>query len=613
MKPALYHLCIFCVSALLLSDTLSGSLQADDSLSEKRVTRSHALSVYDQFKHPGNFTHFDYANPQAPKGGILRKAATGSFDTFNTFAPKGNWAADSYTLYDTLMVRAGDEPYTVYGLIAQSIEYPEDMTWVAYNLHPDARFHDNVPMTAEDVVYTFETLKEKGPPHYRNLYADVSSVKATSRLRVEFRFSRPQGKHLLLRLSQLRVLPKHFWSRPEKDIATADLSLPLASGPFKIKDFQPGHHVTYERVKHYWARDLPVNKGRHNFDEVRIDYYRDDQIALEAFKQGAYDLRVDANPKNWAEGYKGKSLENGEIIQEGVPNSTLGMRAFVFNLRKAKFADRRLRQAISLALDFQWINKHLFFNIYKQAYSLFSNSELAADALPSAKEIKLLSPWRKELPDEVFTRVYQPTTTDGSGNWRNNQRQALKLLKDAGWQFRSGKLVHQKTREPMAFEILLSQPEFERFVVPFINNLKALGIHARVNTIDSSQYINRLRDFDFDMVIHGFYPGIAPSTELKNFWGSESARAKSGKNISGISLPVLDALIEKSLKTRSRAELVDVTRALDRVVLWHYAVIPQWYLPYWPFVYRKGLKHPKIAPDYASGLDTWWWESRSRK
>ncbi|AMO56516.1 extracellular solute-binding protein [Endozoicomonas montiporae] len=589
---------------LLLTALVPNTLQANE-----KVTRSHAMSMYDEFKYPANFTHFGYTNPDAPKGGTLRKAATGSFDTFNTFAPKGNWAADSYFLYDSLMVRAGDEPYTVYGLIAQSIEYPQDLSWVAYNLHPDARFHDNAPITADDVVYTFETLREKGPPHYRHLYADVSSVKATSRHRVEFRFSRPQSKPLLLRLSQLRVLPKHFWTRPDNNIAIADLNPPLASGPFKIKDFQAGHQVTYERVKHYWAANLPVNKGRHNFDEVRIDYYRDDQIALEAFKQGAYDLRVDGNPKNWVEGYKGKRLDKGEIIQEAVPNSSLGMRAFVFNLRKAKFADRRLRQAISLALDFQWINKHLYYDTYKQAYSLFSNSELAADALPSANEIKLLSPWHKELPEEVFTRVFQPARTDGSGNWRNNQRLALQLLKDAGWVLKDGKLKHRQTNEPMTFEILLSQPEFERFALPFANNLKLLGIHARISTIDTSQYINRLREFDFDMVIHGFYPGISPTTELKSFWGSESAKAHAGKNISGISLPVLDALIEKAIKAENRNELIDIVRALDRVVLWHYATIPQWYLPYWPFIYKKGLKHPKIPPEYASGLDTWWWQS----
>ena len=509
-----------------------------------------------------------------------------------------------------MMARAGDEPYTVYGLIAQTVEYPEDLSWVAYHIHPEARFHDNVPITADDVVYTFETLREKGPPHYRHLYADITSVKATSKLRVEFRFSKPQGKALVLRLSQLRVLPSHFWSRPVNNIASADLNIPIASGPFKIKDFKAGHQVTYERVKHYWATDLPVNKGRHNFDEVRIDYYRDDQVALEAFKQGAYDLRVDGNPKNWAEGYKGTALTKGDIIQEAIPNKSLGMRAFVFNLRKEKFSDRRLRQAISLALDFQWINKHLFFNLYKQAYSLFSNSELAADALPSDNEIRLLSPWRNELPNEVFTTIYQPTKTDGTGNWRNNQRHALQLLKAAGWQLKSGKLVNQTTGEPLTFDILLSQPQYERFVVPFVNNLKTLGIQARISTIDTSQYINRLREFDFDMVIHGFYPTISPSTQLKNFWGSESAKANAGQNISGISLPVLDALIEQALITETRSELIDIVRAIDRVVLWHHAVIPQWYLPYWPYIYRKGLKHPKTAPDYESGMSTWWWEPR---
>ena len=304
----------------LAAVSLTALLAAGNLTASENITRSHALSIFNQHKYPADFAHFDYANPEAPKGGSLRKAAIGTFDTFNTFAPKGNWAAESYFLYDSLMVRAGDEPYSVYGLIAESVEFPEDLSWVAYQLHPDAVFHDDVPITADDVVFTFEMLREKGPPHYRHLYADVTEVKATSQHRVEFRFSRPQGKHLLLRLSQLRVLPKHFWTRPEHDIGNAGLTPLLGSGPFKIKDFEAGRQVTYERVKHYWAANLPVNRGRHNFDTVRIDYYRDDQVALEAFKQGAYDLRVDGNPKNLAEGYKGRQLNNGTVIQEGVPN-----------------------------------------------------------------------------------------------------------------------------------------------------------------------------------------------------------------------------------------------------------------------------------------------------
>ncbi|WP_062269925.1 extracellular solute-binding protein [Endozoicomonas arenosclerae] len=568
--------------------------------------RSHALSIHDAPKYTEGFSHFDYANPDAPKGGMLRKAATGTFDTFNTFAPKGNWADGSYFLYDTLMARAGDEPYSVYGLIAESIEYPKNFSWVIYHLNPDAEFHDGERIKPSDVVYTFNELQQNGPPHYRHLYSDVSSVTALNQYSVKFTFSSPPSKSLVLRLSQLRVLPAHFWQREENDLTQADLKPPLSSGPYKIKELEAGRYVTYERVKHYWAVNLPVNKGRHNFDLVRTDYYRDESVALEAFKQGSYDLRVDGNPKNWAQGYKGKALSQGEIIQEKIPNKTLGMRAYVFNLRKPLFNDRRVRKAISQAQDFNWINKHLFFGIYEQAYSLFSNSELAATGLPSEKEIKLLSPWKSELPEAVFNQAYEPVKTNGTGDWRANRVKALKLLLQAGWKLENGVLKEEKTGKPMVFEILLSQPEFERFVLPFANNLSMLGIKVKVTTIDTSQYINRLRKFDFDMVIHGFYPSIAPGTELKNFWGSASGKSHAGKNISGISLPVLDTLVEKAIAAQSRDELIMICRAIDRVVLWQYAVIPQWYLPYWPMIYRKGLAHPDKAPPYENGLSTWW-------
>ena len=574
--------------------------------SEQQSTKSHGLSFHDTPAYPADFTHFNYVNPGAPKGGVLRKGAQGGFDTFNTFAPKGNWAADSYFLYDPLMVKAGDEPYTVYGLIAESIEYPKDFSWVKYHINPKARFHDKTPVKASDVVFTFQTLRKKGPPHYKHLYSNVIEVIATSKQTVKFSFSTPPSKSLILRLSQLRVLPAHYWQKDENDISRASLKPPLSSGPYKITDFEAGRHVAYARVKDYWAKDLPVNIGRHNFDEIRTDYFRDDSVALEAFKQGSFDLRVDANPRNWAQGYQGRDLKSGEIIQEKIANKTLGMRAYVFNLRNPLFKDRAVRQAIALAVDFKWLNQHLFFSMYQQAYSLFSNSELAATELPDKAEQTLLSPWRSQLPDEMFHQIWRPTSTDGSGNWRQNKVTALKLLESAGWKLRNGSLVSSDTDTPMQFEITLSQPEFERFVLPFSKNLEELGIKVRVNTIDTSQYINRLRKFDFDMVIHGFYPSITPGTELKNFWGSASANSEAGQNISGINMPALDALIDKAINASSRKELITVTHAIDRIVLWQYAAIPQWYLPYWPMVYRKGLAHPDNPPPYEQGLSTWW-------
>ncbi|USE39492.1 extracellular solute-binding protein [Endozoicomonas sp. SCSIO W0465] len=504
-------------------------------------------------------------------------------------------------------MKSGDEPYSVYGLIAQQIEYPDDFRWVTYHLNPNARFHDGHPITSEDIVYTFQSLQERGPPHYKHLYGIIEKVEIISPKAVRFSFSEPPAKSLILRLSQLRVLPAHYWQQPENDLFKATLKPPLASGPYRVKDFSPGRFVTYERVRDYWAADLPVNKGRHNFDIVRTDYYRDDGIALEAFKKGEYNLRIDTNPRSWSQAYQQKKPGQVNFIREKIYNKSLGMRAFVFNLRKPVFGNRLVRKAIAQALDFNWMNQHLFFGMYYQAYSLFSNSDLAAIEPPSVKEKEILAHWSAELPDELFTSQWQPVQTDGSGNWRKNKIQALKLLKEAGFEYQN-KVLQNQNGQSIQFEILLTNPEHERFVIPFARNLKELGISASINTVDTSQYIYRVRKFDFDIIIHGFYPGITPGTELKNFWSSTSADSEAGQNLSGIKLESLDNLIDKAIMATSREELILYTRAIDRIVLWHYAVIPQWYLPYWPVVYRPGLKHPELAPPFENGLSTWWWE-----
>lgn len=583
------------------------SINSQATTSEITAETAHGLSFHNTLKYSSNFVHFSYVNPNAPKRGILRKGVTGTFDTFNTFTPKGTWADGSYFLYDPLMVKAGDEPYSVYGLVAEKIEYPDDFRWVIYHLNPNARFHDGNPITASDVVFTFQSLKKRGPPHYKHLYGIINEVEAINPKTVRFHFTEPPGKSLVLRLSQLRVLPAHYWQKEENDLFKATMKPPLASGPYKVKDFSPGRYVTYQRVKKYWAADLPVNKGRHNFDIVRTDYYRGDSIALEAFKKGEFDLRIDANPRNWSQAYQKNNSNQTTFIQEKIYNKSLGMRAFVFNLRKPVFAQRDIRKAISMALDFNWMNQHLFFGMYYQAYSLFSNSDLAAIEPPTAKEMELLVPWESDLPPELFNARWEPAQTDGTGNWRKNKTLAFQLLKAAGWSYKNKKLLNQEGK-PLKFEILLTDPDYERFVTPFARNLRELGISATINTVDTSQYINRLRKFDFDMVIRGFYPSITPGTELKNFWSSASADSEAGQNLSGIKLNALDNMIDKAIHAESREELILYTRAIDRIVLWHYAVIPQWYLPYWPMVYRPGLKHPEVAPPFENGLSTWWRE-----
>ena len=582
---------------LWLTGTMAGPV-------EQKSTIAHGLSFHNTLKYPQSFRHFDYANPDAPKGGTLRKGATGTFTTLNTFATKGSWADGSYFLYDPLMFRAGDEPYSVYALVAEAIEYPDDYQWIIYHLNPKARFHDGQPITAEDVLFTFESLQKRGPPHYQHLYNRVEKVEALSERAVRFRFAEPPAKSLVLRLSQLRIVPAHYWQQPDNDLFRSTLKPPLASGPYRVKTVNPGHFVSYERVADYWAADLPVNRGRHNFDLIRTDYYLDDAVALEAFKRGEYDLRIDANPRNWATAYQQK---NGQtpFIQEKISNQSVGMRAFVLNLRKPIFARREVRQAIALALDFNWMNEHLFFGMYHQADSLFANSDLAATGLPDATERALLTPWQAQLPPELFTHPWQPTDSDGSGNWRQNKVRAFKLLKEAGFYYEQ-KTLKDPNGKQLRFEILLGHPEHERFTLPFVRNLRELGIEARINTVDTSQYINRLQQFDFDMISHGFYPSITPGAELKNFWGSASADREAGQNLSGIKLPVLDHLIDRAIGANSRTELINYTRAIDRIVLWHYAVLPLWYLPYWPMVYRPGLERPAIAPPYANGLSTWW-------
>ncbi len=564
----------------------------------------YGLSLYGELKYPADFTHFDYVNPQAPKGGTLRRAAIGTFDTFNDFILKGVSAAGTGLIYDSLMAKSEDEPFSQYGLIAEKVKVAEDKASVIFYLNPKARFHDGRKITADDVVFTFNLLISEGQPMYKRYYSEVTGVKALSKEQVEFTFKDGSNGELPLIVGEMVVLPRHFWQ--DKKFAHADLTVPLGSGPYRVKSFKPGKSITYERVPDYWAADLPVNRGRNNFDTLTFDYYRDATVALEAFKAGEYDFRLENVSKNWATLYKGPQFRDGRIIKKEIPHAIpQGMQGFVFNTRRELFRDRRVREALIYAFDFEWSNKNLFYGQYKRTESYFSNSELAAVGPPSPAEIAILKPFADQLPAEVFKDSYHLPTTDGRGNNRQNLRRAAALLKSAGWVIKQKKLVDKNGR-PFHMEILLTAPAFERIVLPYRKNLARLGIITDVRVVDTAQYLNRVRKFDFDMVVWNFAQSLSPGNEQRYYWTSEVADIPGSRNLAGIKDPVVDALVEKVIHAQDRKTLVDCTRALDRVLQWGFYVMPHWHINTFRIAYWNKFAQPDILPKYGLGLMTWW-------
>jgi microcin C transport system substrate-binding protein len=571
-----------------------------------KVTVAHGLSMYGDLKYGPGFTHFDYTDPDAPKGGDVKLAAIGTFDNLNPFILKGVAAAGIGELFDTLTVQSADEPLTAYGLLAETIEVPDDRSWVAYTLRPEARFHDGSPVTAEDVVWTFETLKTKGHPFFRSYYAKVVRAEKIGPRTVKFIFSPGDNRELPLIVGQMAVLSRAYWTT--HDFGKTTLEPPLGSGPYTVTAVEPGRSITYRRVKDYWGARLPVNAGRNNFETIRFDYYRDSTVALEAFKAGAYDFRPENVAKNWATAYDVPAVRAGLIKKELIPNEVpTGMQGFVYNTRRPVFADRRVRAALGYAFDFEWTNKNLFYGAYARTKSYFSNSELASRGLPSREELRILEPFRGKIPDEVFTKAYEPPTTDGSGEIRPNLRTAFGLLEQAGWAVRAGKLVDARTGEPMTFEILLDQPDFERITLPFVKNLERLGVVARVRTVDTAQYQRRMENFDFDMAVMVWGESLSPGNEQRDRWASEAASTPGSQNVAGIRDPVVDRLVDLVVAAPDRPSLVARTRALDRVLLWGCYVIPHWHIQAFRVAYWAKFGRPRIPPKYALGFpDTWW-------
>jgi len=574
---------------------------------ETAVTVSHALAMHGQPKYGPDFTHFDYVNPHAPRGGTIRLAADGTFDSFNPFIPKGN-PAIGLTYFESLLESSADEPFTMYGLIAESITVPEDRSWVIFTLRPQARWHDGKSITVDDVIWSFNTLKTKGRPFYRFYYGSVSQAEQVGERQVKFTFSEVGNRELPLIIGQMTILPKHYWDT--RDFERTTLEPPLTSGPYRIADFEPGRFWVMQRVQHYWGADLPVNRGQNNFDTIRTEYFRDATVIREALKSGVIDFHEENQAKAWALDYDVPAVLNGWLKREAIPHELpTGMQAFVFNTRRAVFHDPIVRRALAYAFDFEWTNQHLFFGQYTRTESYFSNSELTATDVPQGEELAILERYRDRLPPAVFTTPYRAPSTDGSGWPRQNLRQAFALLKEAGWEVQDLVMRRRDTGEPMQFEILLVSPAFERIVLPFVHNLTRLGITARVRLVDQSQYINRLRTFDFDMIIGSWGESDSPGNEQRNYWSSAAATAPGARNYAGIQDPVIDELIELLIQAPDRASLVARTRALDRVLLQGYYVIPNWHLRVQRILYWDKFSRPATTAKFGTSTTLWWFDA----
>lgn len=574
----------------------------------------HGLSLLGEPKYRPGFAHFDYVNPQAPKGGLLRLSVDGTFDSLNDLIPRGTPASGLQLIYDTLMTPASDEVATEYGLLAEAVSYPADFSSVTYRLRPEAKWHDGQPVTAEDVVWSFEQMT-KNNPRMAYYYSHVKGAAVTGEREVTFTFDQAGNRELPQIVGQIRVLPKHWWTANDasgkpRDISQGTLEIPLGSGPYKVKQVTPGRSIAFERVADYWGKDLPVNIGTNNFAEQRYEYFRDGTVELEAFKGDQYDFRVETSAKDWATAYDFPAVKEGRVVLEEFPNRASGsMQAFIPNLRRDKFQDQRVRRALNYALDFDGMNRTLFFGQYKRTSSYFQNTELASSGLPEGQELAILESVKDKIPASVFTTPYTNPEGWSEGLRRGNLREAAKLLREAGYEVKDGKLVNGKG-EPFTLEILIANPAFERVALYYKPSLERLGMTVNVRQVDTSQYINRLRARDFDMIISQWGQSLSPGNEQRDFWGSAAADQEGSSNYAGIKDPGIDALIEKVIYAKDREELVAATRALDRVLLAHDYVVPSWNYPNIRTARWNRFGHPSTLPEYSFAFpDIWWWDA----
>ncbi len=569
----------------------------------------HGISVFGDLKYGAGFRHFDYVNPDAPKGGRFRLWAIDSFDNLNAYILKGVKARGLFLTVDTLMTRAMDEPDALYGLVAKSASVAPDKSSVAFTLNPKARFHDGSRVTADDVVFTFNTLIKDGHPSFRINYRDVAGVEKTGPLGVRFSFKPGRHRDLPTRLATLPVLSAAYYSKV--DFTKTTLKPPLGSGPYRIARAAPGRYVVYRRDPDYWGKDLAVNRGRYNFDTIRFDYYRDRDIGFEAFFAGEYDFREEFTSRSWAVQYNKPAVNKGLIVRETLPDETpSGVQAFFFNLRRDKFRDARVRAALDLAFDFEWTNKNLFFGMYRRTNSMFENSSLAARGPPSKAELALLAPLRGKVPAELFEKPYASPVTDGSGRIRGHLRQATKLFRAAGWTVKRGVLTNPGGKR-MTVEFLLFEPTFQRIIGPYIRNLKRLGVKASIRIVDVANYKYRMDHFDFDVIVQRYVQPLTPGLEQRNYFGSEYAELPGTLNIAGVKNEAVDALIENVITAQSRPALVTAVRALDRVLMWNRYTVPQWYKGEHNIAYWNKFDRPRIKPKFGTGIiDTWWFDPK---
>ena len=594
---------------------LAGGARATEGL-----TQTHGLSAFGDLKYPAGFSHFDYANPDAPKGGTWSTGFQGTYDSFNPYALKGNpslGVADGIfgrMVFDTLMTGALDEPDSYYGLIAESAEVADDRSFVIFNLRPEARFHDGSPVTSDDVIFTVETLKTQARPFYQIYLKPIVAVVAETPNRVRFDFAPDEPKRDLPMLAAgLPVFSKAHYQTV--DFGSSGLTPPLGCGPYKIGNFEPGAFVEYDRVEDYWGKDLPVNRGADNFDKIRIDYFRDRTAAFEGFKAGTFLFNEEYWSKVWATGYTPETfpaIGRGEVIRDVIPDDTVaGAQAFWFNHRRPLFEDIRVREAIALAFDFEWSNERLFYGLYQRTHSFFQGSPMAADGPPSAGELAVLEAYADQLDPKVLTEpAYTPPVSDASGRLRRSLRKAGRLLDAAGWPIVDG--VRQKDGQKLEFEYLLVSEGFDRIVQPIVKNLEKLGIHATVRTVDDTQYEKRMDDFDFDMTTRRVSMSSTPGVELRGYFHSASADQPGSRNIGGIKNPVIDALIDKIERAETREELSTLVSALDRVMRSLHLWVPQWNKAAHHIAYWDVFDRPKIKPRYDRGVIHYWWQDAEK-
>jgi len=597
---------------LLLFLSLALSFPASATISE-----SHGYAQFGTLKYPASFSHFDWVNPNAPKGGTLRIMASGTFDTLNPYTFKGSSPISTAhflqyganELNEPLMIGtgaydpSGDEPASSYGLIAKSVEYSEDRSWVVFNLRPEARFHDSKPITAYDVAFSYRLLRNDGHPQYRTNLQEVKRVDILGRHRIRFVFKRAGNPLLILRLGELPVLPQHYWK--DRDFKSTTFDAPLGSGPYRIVQVVPGRRLVFERVKDWWGKDLPVNRGKYNFNRIEVEFYRDNHVAFEAFKAGEFDFYIENQAKNWGNGYRFPAVTRGDVIRAEIPHQIpTQTQALFMNTRRDLFSDRRVREALGLMFDFEWTNRALFNNAYVRAASYYPNSEFSATGKPEGAEWLLLSPHRDKLPARLFTEAPTQPVTDGRGIPRETLRRALGLLADAGWK-PAGQELRNARGQRLEFEIMLVNPSLERILQPYTANLASIGIRANLRTVDRAQYKQRLDQFDYDMILLTLPQTLSPGLEQSLYFHSSQVNIKGGKNYAGVNDPVVDAMIDKLLSAQTRDEQIAATRALDRVLLWQHYSIPNWYINYHRLAYRNRFAFV-TTPPYTLGLRTWW-------